>query len=51
MISFSDFATDIFDFFTVCFQCEFVFYTLVFMTICIVLQIFKKMTTARAVAA
>lgn len=50
MISFADFVTDIFDFFMVCFQCEFVLYTLVFMTVCIVLQIFKKLTTARAVA-
>lgn len=50
MIAFSDFITNIFDFFTICFQCEFVLYTLVLMTFCIVLQIFKKMTTARAVA-
>lgn len=50
MISFVDFVADIFDFFTVCFQCELVLYTLAIMTFCIVLQIFKNLTTARAVA-
>lgn len=50
MISFVDLITDIFDVFSICFQCEFVLYTLTIMTFCIVLQIFKKLTTARAVA-
>ena len=51
-MTFTEMIFAIFDFrfFSICFQCEFVLYTLTVMTFCIVLQIFKKLTTARAVA-
>lgn len=49
-MTFTEMISAIFDVFSVCFQCEFVIYTLTIMTFCIVLQIFKKLTTARAVA-
>lgn len=49
-MTFAEMIIAIFDVFSTCFQCEFVLYTLTIMTFCIVLQIFKKLTTARAVA-
>lgn len=49
-MTFTEMIVAIFDVFSICFQCEFVLYTLTIMTFCIVLQIFKKLTTARAVA-
>lgn len=51
MIPFSDLIADIFDIFIMCFQCEFVEYTLAIMALCIAFQLFRKLTTARAFAA